>query len=276
MQQIINSSSVEPGNQRADGVSGTNQSGKPLISIITVSMNSADTIEQTLKSVVYQTYDNIEYIVLDGGSTDATQEIARKYLGHIDYWRSGPDNGVYDAMNQGIALAKGDYIGFLNSDDFLSGPQVIENIVDEIRRTGVDAVFSGLDIVDRHNTANVHRRYRVNKISAAMLRIGIMPPHPTFYCRRSVYLKAGPYKTDYRIAADFEMVVRLFTQMKISWSYVDIVSVIMRTGGISNQGIASKARLNLEIIRACRENGLYTNPLLLLLKLPVRIAESLR
>lgn len=271
-----NFSCGDAGGRRISGIHKKSLKDMPLISVVTVSLNSVSTIEQTIDSVASQSYDNIEHLVIDGGSTDGTLDIIRKHDGQLDYWRSALDGGIYDAMNQGINLANGEYIGFLNSDDYFSGPHVIDAMVDEIRRTEADAVFSCLNIVDRHDITKVHRKYRISHVNNNLLRIGIMPPHPTFYCRKSIYTKFGPYKTDYSIAADFEMMVRLFARERISWSFIDIVSVIMRTGGVSNRGIASKARLNFEIVRGCRDNGLYTNHLLLLLKLPFRAAESLR
>lgn len=270
------SSSSSNRDQEYTGPQKTNSPERPLISIITVSFNSIGTIKQAIDSVQNQSYENIEHLVIDGGSSDGTIDVIRQYSDKLDYWSSAPDKGIYDAMNQGLAIANGEYIGFLNSDDYFSGPHVIREVVDEICRSNADAVFSCLDIVDSNDTAKVLRRCRIKHLSRALLRIGIMPPHPTFYCRKSIYNKVGPYRTDYSIAADFEMMVRLMIRGGITWSFIDFVSVIMRTGGVSNRGITSKTRLNFEIVRGCRENGLYTNHLLLLLKLPVRLAELLR
>lgn len=245
----------------------------PLVTVITVAFNSASTIEDTIVSVVEQSYSNIEYIIIDGGSSDATLDVIRKYDEHIAYWVSEKDYGIYDAMNKGVALAAGDYIGMLNSDDFYSDSSAVEKIVNGIKLSNADAVFSCLDIVDPTNLSRVLRKYRTSRLSSFLLRIGVMPPHPTFYCRKSVYVKAGGYRTDFRIAADFEMIVRLFIKHNITWHFIDQVTVKMRSGGLSSSGVGSSFVVNREIIRACTENGLFTNIFLLALKLPIRLKE---
>ena len=261
--------------RRACGELKSSHTAKPLVTIITVVFNGATTIEQTIGSVIEQTYENIEYIVIDGGSTDATLDILRKYEDHIDKWVSEKDAGIYDAMNKGIALARGDYIGMLNSDDFFVAPMTLEKIVTRLEASKVDAVFSCLDIVDPSNLVRVLRKYRISSYSPCMLRIGVMPPHPTFYCKKSCYEKAGPYRTDYRIAADFEMLVRLLLKHHITWEFIDETTVNMRSGGLSTSGIKSNLVVNREVIRACTENGLYTNMFLLALKLPIRLLERI-
>jgi glycosyltransferase involved in cell wall biosynthesis len=250
--------------------------GKPLVTIITVVLNEAATLEGTIRSVIEQTYDNVEHIIIDGGSSDATLDILRKYDDNIDYWVSEKDDGIYDAMNKGIGLARGDYVGMLNADDFFANPCALEKIAAHFIASNVEAVFSCLDIVDAADSKRVLRKYRVSTFSPFMLRIGLMPPHPTFYCKRSCYEMAGLYRTDYRIAADFEMLVRLLLKHHITWEFIDETTVKMRSGGISNSGIKSRWVGNHEIIRACTENGLYTNMFLLALKLPTRLLEMIR
>ena len=250
-------------------------SNNPLVTVITVVFNGATTLEHTIRSVIEQTYDNVEHIIIDGGSTDATLDILRKYEDNIDYWVSEKDEGIYDAMNKGIALAKGDYIGTLNSDDFFATSSALEKIIACFQESDVDAVFSRLDIIDSANLDRVLRKYRISRFSPFMLRIGVMPPHPTFYCKRSCYEKAEPYRTDYRIAADFEMLVRLLLKHHVTWKFINETTVKMRSGGVSNNGIQSNWRVNREIIRACSENGLYTNMFMLALKLPIRLMECL-
>lgn len=248
---------------------------KPLISVTTVVFNGAATLEHTIRSVIEQAYDNVEHIIIDGGSTDATLDILRKYDTSIDYWISEKDAGIYDAMNKGIALARGDYIGMLNADDYFASSSALEIIATRLRASNVDAVFSCLDIVDPANLDRVLRKYCISRFSPFMLRIGVMPPHPTFYCRKSCYEKAGQYRTDYRIAADFEMLVRLLLKHHITWRFIDETTVKMRSGGLSSSGIKSSWIVNREIIRACTENGLYTNMPILALKLPIRIMECI-
>lgn len=246
---------------------------KPLVTVITVAFNSVATIEDTIVSVIEQGYSNIEYLIIDGGSTDGTLDIIKKYERKIDYWVSEKDCGIYDAMNKGVSLAAGDYIGMLNSDDFFSDPSAIDKIVSGVVSSNADAVFSCLDIVDRSNQNRILRKYRIPRFSPFMLRMGVMPPHPTFYCRKSCYEKAGLYRTDFRIAADFEMLVRLLIKEKITWHFIDCVTVKMRSGGVSSSGINSSLVVNREIIRACAENGLYTNIFILALKIPIRLKE---
>ena len=247
----------------------------PLITIITVCYNSAATIRDTLVSIASQSYKNFEHIVIDGGSTDETLAIIKGWTGHAIHLVSEPDNGIYDAMNKGIALASGEYIGMLNSDDFFASAASLEIIANHLRLSKVDAVFSCLNIVDPANLDRVVRKYRVSSYSPLMLRIGMMPPHPTFYCRKSCYEIAGPYRTDYRIAADFEMLVRLLLKNRITWAFIDKITVKMRSGGLSSKGIRSNWVVNREIIRSCTENGLYTNMWLLALKLPIRLLERI-
>lgn len=261
------------GGLRSQGFEKRSLPGKPLISVITVVFNGADTIRDAIESVQRQTYGNIEYIVVDGGSSDGTVDILRHYEQGIDFWLSEKDRGIYDAMNKGIALCTGDYVGMLNADDLFSDQDVLQAVADRFLQTGVDAVFSCLNIVRRDEVSKIIRRCRVARFTPAMLRIGVMPPHPTFYCRRSCLEDGGLYRTDYHIAADFERLVRMLVRQKISWSFIDRVTVVMRSGGLSNSGLAARLRLNREIVRACRENGLYTNFLLLALKIPLRLAE---
>ena len=264
------------GGLRSRGVYKHSLPGKPLITVITVVFNGAETLRDTIESVMKQTYDNVEYIVIDGGSSDATVDILRQYDHVVDYWLSEKDGGIYDAMNKGIALCSGDYVGLLNSDDMFVDGSVLQAIADRFCQTQVDAVFSCLNIVDKTDLKKILRKYRVGKLSSSLLRIGVMPPHPTFYCKKSCYERAGMYKTDYKISADFEMLVRLLIRQKIAWSFIDKVTVTMRSGGVSNSGFMMGVKLNAEVVRACKENGLYTHWLLLALKLPIRLLELIR
>ena len=251
-------------------------SSAPRVTVVTVVFNGGKTLEQTIKSVISQSYSNIEHIIIDGGSTDGTLDILRKYDSDIDYWLSEKDNGIYDAMNKGIALATGNYIGTLNSDDYFASANALETIVLHLQAGQVDAAFSCLDIVDPANQARVLRKYRITSYSPFMLRIGVMPPHPTFYCKKSCFEKAGLFRTDYRIAADFEMVTRLLIKHHVTWKFIDETTVKMRSGGLSSSGLKASWVVNREIIRACKENGLYTNMFMLLLKLPIRLLERIR
>ena len=271
--KLVNKRNV--GGLRTNGLNKFSTQDSPLVTVITVVFNGAATIEDTICSVMEQTYNNFEYIIIDGGSSDATLDIIRKYEAIIDYWVSEKDAGIYDAMNKGIALAKGDYIGLLNSDDYFSTTFVLEKVVMRFNENQVDAIFSNLDVIDPDDQDRVLRKYRISTFSPFMLRIGVMPPHPTFFCKKSCYEKAGKYRTDYRIAADFEMLARLLLKQHITWVYINETTVKMRAGGLSSKGIKSRWVVNREIIRACAENGLYTNMFILALKLPVRFLERI-
>ncbi|MDP1666443.1 MAG: glycosyltransferase family 2 protein [Methylobacter sp.] len=266
----------EEGGLRSQGIYKHSLPGKPLITVITVVFNGAETLRDTIESVMKQSYNNIEHIVIDGGSSDATVDILKQHDHIIDYWVSEKDGGIYDAMNKGISLCSGEYVGMLNSDDMFSDENALQVIADRFCMAKVDAVFSGLNIVDKKNIKKILRKYRVAKLNSVLLRIGVMPPHPTFYCKKSCYEEGGMYKTNYKIAADFEMLVRLLIKQKISWSFIDKVMVTMRSGGLSNSGFITGVKLNCEIVRACKENGLYTNLLFLALKLPIRLLELIR
>lgn len=263
------------GGLRIHGKQNRHQSSAPRVTVVTVVFNGEKTLEHTIRSVVTQSYANIEYIIIDGGSTDGTLDILKKYDGAIDYWLSEKDNGIYDAMNKGIALASGDYIGMLNSDDYFASPDSLEIIAAQLVAGNVDAVFSCLDIVDPTNLDRVLRKYRISSFTPFMLRIGVMPPHPTFYCKKSCYEKAGQYRTDYRIAADFEMLTRLLIKHHVSWRFIDKTTVKMRSGGLSSSGFKASWVVNREITRACKSNGLYTNMFMLALKLPIRLLERI-
>lgn len=240
------------------------------VSIITVSFNSENTIEDTLQSIKSQTYSNIEYIVIDGLSNDGTNEIVKKYRDIVSIHVSEKDRGLYDAMNKGISLASGDIVGILNSDDVLADDSVIEKIVAGFDDVSVDAVYSDLIYVSEHNLNKPTRLYTSKVFSKRIIKFGIMLPHPTFYVRKACYEKFGLYKITYRVAADFELLAR-FMSKGIKAIRLPFISVKMREGGISSSGLLWRVHQNFEIVRACKENGLYTNIFLVMLKLPYKL-----
>lgn len=228
------------------------------VSIITGALNNSEYIEACIQSVINQDYENIEYIVIDGGSTDGTVDIIKKYKDKINVWISEPDNGMYDAINKGIGISSGDIIGILHSDDLYVDKHVIGNIVQEFR-SKVDSVYADLVYVERNNLKNVIRHYDSSVFQISKFAYGWMPAHPTFFVRRSIYQKYGLYKTDYIIAADYELLVRFYAKHRVSYSYLPKVIVKMRSGGLSTRNFKSNVILNREIVRACRENGIETN-----------------
>ena len=243
------------------------------ISIITVCYNSASTIRDTLESVLSQTYQDIEYIVIDGASKDSTLAIISEYEGRISTVLSEPDKGIYDAMNKGIKLATGDYVGILNSDDVFSSTSTIEDLVKFLEANpACDASYANLVFVQRDNTDVVTRKYSSSGFSTWKIRFGFMIPHPTFYARRSLFEQFGYYKLGYRVSADFELMTRFITH-GIKLSRHDANMVKMRQGGISTTGFWWKVHQNMEIVRACKENGIYTNIFMVAMKIPFKVAS---
>lgn len=246
------------------------------ISIVTVCYNGADTIRDTIESVLAQQYKNIEYIIVDGASKDGTLDIISEYDGRIARVISEPDKGIYDAMNKGVRAATGDYVGILNSDDFFAGDNVIQDLVVHLQNNpDADATYADLVFVQRKQTEVVTRRYSSAGFSPWKVRFGFMIPHPTFYARRELFQRFGDYKLGYRVSADFELMARFFSK-NVKMVRHDAVMVKMRDGGISTTGFWWRIHQNLEIVRACKENGIYTNILLVAMKVPFKLASYLR
>ena len=247
------------------------------ISIITVCYNSETTIRDTIKSVLAQEYSDIEYIIVDGGSSDGTLDIIRKYENRINTVKSEPDKGIYDAMNKGIHLATGDVIGILNSDDFFEYPSVISDVVDQFKSNPKSSlVFGDVVIVEPSNTQKIVRFYDSDKFRTWKLRFGWMPPHPASFFKCSAYEQVGNYSLDYKIASDYELFVRMLMVHKLSYTRINKVLVRMRAGGISTSGIKTSILLNSEIVKACKNNGIYTNLFFVLLKIPFKFLEFLK
>ncbi len=215
------------------------------ISIITVCYNSSTTIENTFKSVVSQNYPNIEYIVVDGGSTDGTIGLIKKYESYIDKWISEPDHGLYDAMNKGISMATGDYIGILNADDVFNDNYVISKISDFFKSNQVDANIANIVQINKNN--KVIRHYSSKTWKPSKLTLGFMPPHPSVFMKKDLFQKYGQYRLDFKIGADYELLTRMFLRNQISWKYFDIITHRMLIGGVSSSGWKSYIILTKEI-----------------------------
>lgn len=248
----------------------------PIVSIVTVSFNSFKTISLTIDSVLNQTYHNIEYIVIDSGSTDGTVDLIKSYGGRIDRFISEPDKGIYDAINKGIRLSTGEIIGILNSDDFFYDNNIIQKVVDAFSEKQVDAVYGDLLFVDRIVTTKVTRKYSSERFNPGKFRFGFMPAHPTFYAKRELFDRFGYYKTDYKIAADFELLLRFILINKITCKYLKMNFVNMRRGGTSTKSLRSNLILNKEIARACKENGIHTNYCKIYSKYLLKVFEYFR
>ena len=246
------------------------------ISIITVCYNSQETIRDSIESVLSQDYPDIEYIVVNGASTDGTMAVIEEYRARIAQIVSEPDQGIYDAINKGIDLATGDVIGILNSDDFYQSCTVIRDVVACFQRSPQsDLVFGDVVFVQQDNLNCVVRYYRAGHFRPWKLRFGWMPPHPATFITRRAYRRAGKYSLDYYISADYEMFVRLLLVHHFKVARLDKVLVRMRLGGVSTNGIKNSLRLNKEIVKACRENGIYTNLVFVLSKIPFKLTELL-
>ncbi|MGY2896346.1 glycosyltransferase family 2 protein [Deinococcus sp. UYEF24] len=244
------------------------------VSVVTVVYNGEKFIEDTIKSVLNQTYNNIEHIIIDGGSKDGTIKILRRYSDQIAYWRSERDEGIYDGMNKGIAATTGEIIGTLNADDYYAEQDVIATVVKKFQDSGVHCVFGDVIFIDSE-TKKITRRYISEPKPERYFRWGFMPAHPTFFTFRSDYLKYGAYKTGYKIAADYELIMRFIKTNKVTYAKIPRSLVIMRMGGVSTQGWKSTVLLNREIVKACKENGIYTNMAMLYTKYFRKIREIL-
>jgi glycosyltransferase involved in cell wall biosynthesis len=243
------------------------------ISVVTVCFNSVDTIGDAVRSVARQSHSDIEHIVIDGGSSDGTIDVINANRTRIAHFVSEKDNGIYDAMNKGIALASGEIICFLNSDDFYASPEALAIVAREMSDCNVDAIFGDVVFIDPMKPDRTIRRYRSDRFSAKSIRWGWMPAHPASFIRRAVFETEGGFKTDYRIAADFEFFARAFGGQAYRFRHIPEVFVRMRVGGVSTSGWRSKLLLNREVLRACRENDIRTSMMRILAKYPLKVLE---
>lgn len=249
------------------------------ISIITVTYNSSKTIKDTLESVLNQTYKNIEYIVVDGQSKDDTVEIIKSYeikfkeKGIEFKWISEKDDGLYDAMNKGIKIATGEYFGILNSDDFYCDNFIIEKVVKTLEKNKTDSLYANLYYVDAKDTNKIIRNWKSQRFKDNLFKNGWHPAHPTFFVKKEIYEKYGIFNLNYKIAADYEIMLRFLEKYKISTQFLDEYLVKMRLGGESNQSIKNIIKANKECYRAWAENGLSINKIFIMKKLFRKILQ---
>ena len=237
-------------------------------SIITVSYNAASTIGDTLKSIADQSYNSIEHIIIDGASSDNTAEIVANFP-HVALYVSEKDKGIYHAMNKGIELATGDVIGILNADDVYSHHDVLHNVAELFNDSSVDAVYADLYFVDSADTRKVKRKWRSGSYKVNDFYWGWMPPHPTFFVRRSVYLNLGMFNTVLNSSADYELMLRLLLKHEIKAAYLQDVIVNMRLGGKSTASLKNRLIANQEDRMAWALNGVKPHYFTLILK-PLR------
>ena len=239
------------------------------ISIITATYNSAATIADTLDCVKQQDYADIEHIIIDGGSTDNTLEIIKRF-NHVSIVVSEKDNGIYDAMNKGIALASGDIVGILNSDDLYASPGILSLVAKTFEENPLaQASYADLQFVERNDIAKVVRSWKAGKYSKSSFYYGWMPPHPTFFVRREVYDKVGMFNTTLGSAADYELMLRILLKHAIKATYINRVIIKMRMGGVSTNSIKNRINANRQDRMAWRMNNLTPFPFTLYLK-PLR------
>lgn len=226
------------------------------ISIITIALNAAETIDDTIRSVLSQTYPDIEYIVIDGNSRDETMDIVERYRDQIDLIVSESDDGIYDAMNKGIEYSTGDVIGILNADDTFTSRKVVERAAKRMKEWNCDTLYGDLIYVKRENDHKVVRRWISGKFRREAFLRGWMPPHPTFFVKRDVYLKYGAFNTRLKISADYEFMLRILFKENVSTGYLPETLVKMKSGGQSNMSVKNRIRANLEDRLSWELNGL--------------------
>ena len=236
------------------------------ISIITVCLNAADTIEETIQSVFAQTYPMVEYIVIDGKSTDGTLEILNKYKHRFAVLVSEKDGGLYAAINKGVKMATGDVIGILHADDMYASANVIEEMTALVNSTNCDAVYADLEYVRRENPSRIVRYWKSGKYKNGSFRSGWMPPHPTFFVKRTIYEQFGYFDDSFTSAGDYELMLRFIHIHKIELAYWPHVAVRMRLGGKSNESITNRLKANNEDVKAWEVNGLKTPAFIAFLK----------
>ena len=244
------------------------------VSIVTVSLNSEKTIEKTINSVTSQNHKDIEYIIIDGGSSDNTLKITDKYKEDITRMISEKDKGIYDAINKGIQIATGDIISLIHSNDIFVDKNVISKI-DYIFKTNpdFDVILADLAFKKNLDEEKITRYYSVKNFKPWMLRIGLSPPHSTAFFRSSVYKKVGLYQSNFKIAGDFDFFVRCFLKHKIKFDYLDECLIYMSTGGTSGKNIFSYLISSKEINQSLKSHNIYSNMFLTLFRFPIKLIQ---
>lgn len=235
------------------------------VSIITATYNSDATLIDTLLSIEKQSYQDIEYIIVDGASTDNTILIITNNSTRVSKLVSEADKGMYDALNKGISMATGDIIGFLHSDDLFAYPDAISEVVETFRENECDAVYGDLEYVSKHDVSHVIRHWRSGSYSKRKVKFGWMPPHPTFYMKRDLYSSLGLFDLSFKISADYDSLVRYIDKNNISLAYIPKVITKMRVGGLSNRSLINIMLKTKEDVQVMKANGLFW-PMALLCK----------
>jgi glycosyltransferase involved in cell wall biosynthesis len=237
------------------------------ISLVTVCYNAESTISRTIESVIAQNFKNVEYIIIDGGSTDNTIQYIIQYKNHVSIFLSEPDKGIYDAMNKGINLATGDITGTLNADDYFASNDVLQSVAAAFVQHEPEIVYGDLDYVNEEG--RVIRKWRSRQYFYGMFNWGWMPPHPTFYCRRNLFEQYGCYSLGLGSAADYELMLRFIHVNKLKAVYINKVLVKMNIGGVSNKNMANRLRALFFDLKAMRNNDILL-PIVTLVFKPLR------
>jgi len=246
------------------------------ISIITVSYNAVTTIEETIQSVLNQSYQHIEYVIIDGGSSDGTQAIIEKYADKIAFHVSEPDGGIYFGMNKGIAACTGDYIGILNADDVYASNGIISKVVELLQTSKSSTLYGDLDYVAEDNLDDVVRKWISGSFNRKSFLMGWMPPHPTFFVQKGLYDKYGVFNTSFKISADYELMLRFLFKNSLSAAYLPQTLIKMRVGGVSNSSIKNRLQANKEDRKAWKINGLRPKWFTLLMKPASKVMQFLK
>ena len=246
------------------------------ISVITVCYNSAGTIKDTLESMASQRHKDFEHLIIDGGSKDRTLEIIRTWKGHPVRLISESDEGIYDAMNKGVRLATGEVVAFLNADDFYKDANVLGRVAQVMQAERLDALYGDVEFFRPGQQDTVARRYNSGRFTAGRLGWGWMPAHPALFVRRALFERYGAFRTDYRIAGDFEFIARVFRHPELRHRHLPESLVRMQLGGVSTSGWRATLQLNREMMRACQANAIPTNWVKMLLRYPVKALEFFR
>ncbi len=244
------------------------------VSIITVVYNNIDTISEAIESVINQTYHDIEYILIDGKSNDGTLEIIKSFGNKISKVVSEEDSGIYDAMNKGISLASGDIIGFINADDKIDNNESVKNIVD-LFTDDIDIIYGDLIFVDRLDSTKIRRYWKAGEFKKMKYKFGWMTPHPSTYIKKEIYEKYGLFDLRFKIAADYELMLRFMYKNNLRVKYLPEVIVKMRDGGISNNSLANIFISNYEVFKSWKVNDLSISPLIILIKPLLKLKQFL-
>lgn len=235
-------------------------------SIVCATYNRCETISRALSSLRQQTYPLVELIVVDGLSEDDTASVAKRFLKPGDILISEKDNGIYDALNKGLLFATGDVIGFLHSDDYYPNPYILETVAEEFKKSQCQIVYGNAEFFSKANHKKIVRKYKSVEINARNLSSGRMPAHPAIFCKKDLYSTVGLFDSKFEIAADYEWLCRLVQKSSIRTTYLDSSLIQMQMGGASRIGFCNTLKLNLEVYRAIRSNGLQVNILKIISK----------